>query len=222
MASETSLTPTINTLYGKKWTSFGDSITARESWQKYVADKFGLIHSNCGIGSSCVSGKGETAFWQDTRLDAVKANDPDIVTIFGGANDLVQNPVLGKEYEFEKPLDQKDKMTFYGAYSYIIETLLTWKPSLEIMILGTTYGHNDGTDYSNVITYSEISEACRKVATYYGLPFVDLHGNTGFNKFTMANAPFNTYAPDHIHPNEAGGKKIASLVIAKMKECYLL
>ena len=68
MASETSLTPTINTLYGKKWTSFGDSITARESWQKYVADKFGLIHTNSVIGSSCVSGKGETAFWQDTRL----------------------------------------------------------------------------------------------------------------------------------------------------------
>lgn len=76
---------------GKKWVSLGDSITYREEWQPFVITEFGLVHTNCGIGSTYLAGTSATAFWQDVRLDAVKLPDPDIVTILGGANDLVYN-----------------------------------------------------------------------------------------------------------------------------------
>ena len=205
-----------DSIVGKRWVSFGDSITEREPWQPYLYNKFGLIHINCGIGSTCLAGQGREGlppFWSDERLSAVKSANPDIVTILGGANDLGYPSVtIGNESQFPLSIDAKDKNTFIGAYSYIIENLLTWKPSLKIVILGTTWAHNDGADYSDTLTFTDYSNASKKVAEYYGLPFVDLHGKCGFNKFTMSDAPFNVYSSDHVHPNTAGGKIIASYV----------
>ena len=140
------------------------------------------------------------------------AADPDIVTILGGANDLAADIPIGDKSQLSALLSVKDKNTFIGAYSYIIETLLAWKPALRIVILGTTWAHMDGKDYSDTVTYTDYSNASRTVAEYYGLPFVDLHGNCGFNQFTMEDEPYNIYSSDHIHPNDAGGKIIASLV----------
>lgn len=205
-----------NSLNGKIWCSFGDSITSREMWQGYVVEELKITHINCGVSSTCLSGSEANAFWQDIRLQEIKNANADIVTILGGANDLTKNPVIGTAADIKS----KDVSTFIGAYSYIIENLLTWKPSLEIIILGTTWAHNDGTDHSDVVTYSDFSNACKLVAEYYGLPFVDLHANLGFNEFTMGNNPYNVYSSDHIHPNELGAKKIANMVIAKMKEIY--
>ena len=200
----------------KRWVSFGDSITERESWQPYLYKKFGLIHINCGIGSTCLAGQGRAGlspFWSDDRLSAVKSANPDIITILGGANDLgYESVTIGDDNQFSLSIGAKDKNTFIGAYSYIIENLLTWKPKLKIVILGTTWAHNDGADYSNRVTFTDFSNASRKVAEYYGLPFVDLHGKCGFNKFTMGDSPFNVYSDDHIHPNDEGGKVIAACV----------
>lgn len=203
-------------LHGKKWVSLGDSITARETWQSYVVNELGLVHTNCGIGSTCLSGTSATAFWQDARLDAVKEADPDIVTILGGANDLVTVGVIG----YESDLVSKNTNTFIGAYSYIIDNLLSWKPSLEIMILATTWAHDNGAEFTDNVTYGDYASACERVAKWYGIPYVDLYHNAGFNQYTLGDGVNAVYSSDHIHPNSAGGKKIASLVIAKIKECY--
>lgn len=202
---------------GLKWVSFGDSITYRESWQPYVIDILGMSHVNCGIGSTPLSGDSANAFWQDVRLNAIKAANPDIVTILGGANDLTMNPVIGTDAN----LADKDTSTFIGAYSYIIDNLLTWKPSLRIFVLSTTWAHDDGATYSQTVTYGQFAEACKTVAEYYKLPFVDLYDNSGFNKYTMGAAPNNIYSEDRIHPNDSGGRIIASQVIAKMREVML-
>ena len=38
---------------GKKWASYGDSITEIGGWQDYITDYFGFSqHYNCGIGST--------------------------------------------------------------------------------------------------------------------------------------------------------------------------
>lgn len=208
----------VNGWSGKKWVSFGDSITYREAWQPSVINTFNLIHTNCGIGSTALAGTGSNAFWQDVRLNAVKAADPDMVTILGGANDLVDvNITIGTSAEFAKALAEKDKNTFIGAYSYIIETLLTWKPTLRIVILGTTWAHMNGADYSATLTYTDYSDASKLVAQHYGLPFVDLHGESAFNQFTVEDSPYNIYSNDHIHPNALGAKRIAELVISKLQ-----
>lgn len=41
------------TWYGKKWVSYGDSITQMGGWQDYITEYFGFAeHVECGIGSS--------------------------------------------------------------------------------------------------------------------------------------------------------------------------
>ena len=203
---------------GIEWVSFGDSITAQNKWQPYIVNALGMSHTNCGIGSTPLSGSNANAFWQTVRLNAVKAANPDLVTILGGANDLVLNPVIGTDAN----LADKDTSTFIGAYSYIINDLLTWKPSLRIVILSTTWAHDDGATYSQTVTYGQFAAACKKVAEYYKLPFVDLYDNSGFNAYTMGTSPNNIYSSDSIHPNEAGAKIIASQVLAKLREVMLI
>ena len=203
-------------LYGKTIAFFGDSITYQYLWEPYVLTDVGGTGVNCGFSSTPLSGTDANAFWQTTRLDAVKAADPDVVTILGGANDLTLNPVIGTSAN----LANKDTDTFIGAYSYIINNLLTWKPSLKIIILSTTWAHNDGADYSQTVTYGDFAAACKKVAEYYHLPYVDLYNESGFNAYTMNSSPYNIYSADHIHPNTAGAKIIAAMVIQKIREVF--
>ena len=253
---------------GKKWTSFGDSITFQNKWQPPIVEMLGLVHTNCGIGSTSLCGPSFSSsllsYWTNTRLSAVKTSNPDIVTILGGSNDAAQPSItLGDENEFNRkmPTDaeasesateydptgsysvgdycKKDSVlyecksaisdgetwnpahwdavknvdTFIGAYSYIIEYLLSWKPTLDIVIMGQFFAHNDAVSLASGITYTQFSEAARTVAKHYGLPFVDLHGDSGFNKFTMGDGSYAVYSSDHIHPNDAGAKRITKLVL---------
>lgn len=215
-------------LAGKIWVSLGDSITFQELWQPHIYNLLDLTHVNCGIGSTALAGAGATAFHQTVRLDAVIAADPDIVTILGGANDITSNAIsIGTSAEFVKPLTgegAKDTATFLGAYSKIIETLLAWKPTLRIIILGTTWAHGDGVDVrpaGSTLTYTDFSNASKIVAQYYGLPFADLHGETGFNAFTMGAAPNNIYSSDTIHPNAEGGKRMSEVVDKVFDKLFL-
>ena len=205
-----------NILSGKVFCSFGDSITYQNLWQPHVIDALGGSSVVCGIGSTPLSGSNAQAFWQTVRLNTVKTANPDVLTILGGANDLTMNPIIGTDSN----LIDKDTGTFIGAYSYIIDNLLTWKPSLKIIIISTTWAHNDGTDYSQTLTYGDFAAACKKVADYYHLPYVDMYNESGFNKYTMNSSPYNIYSGDHIHPNASGAKILASMVILKIKECF--
>lgn len=199
----------------KVWTSFGDSITYYNRWQPYIIAQTEMHHNNCGIGGTCLAGSDENAFHQDVRINAVKATNPDIITILGGANDCFANIPIGTESNL---LDM-DTNTFIGAYSYILNNLLTWKPSLKIVILSTTYAHNNGEGYNN--TYDKYANACKKVAEYYHLPFVDLYNQSGFNRYTMGDDNYAIYSDDNIHPNDAGARIIASMVWQKFKETML-
>lgn len=208
-------------LADKRWVSFGDSITARNGWQPYLVERYGLAHTNLGIGSTCMAQCNANPMCADTRIDLIKSANPDIVTILGGANDLVYvdegRVSIGDESQMHT--SEKDKTTFYGAFSYVVESLLAWKPTLRIIILGMYYANADGAIYSSTVTYSDFSEAARKVAEHYSLPFVDLHGCGGFNAFTMGSN--RIYSTDALHPNDAGCRRISELVSACMEGLFL-
>ena len=206
---------------GKIWVGLGDSLTAQQyeglSWSPYVENALGLVFENCGIGSTCLAGNASQAFWK--RLSAVEAYNPDVVTILGGANDLYSDIPIGTDSEFSATLADKDCSNFKGAYSYIIETLLTWKPSVRLVLMTPSYAHNDGADHTPGIglTYKDYADATIRVAEYYCLPVVDLYRNMGINKLTQGS----TYTRgDKIHWNSAASLIAASLVIAKLNDIY--
>ena len=192
------------------WSSFGDSITKQELWQPYVANQYNLIHSNCGIGSTTLAGTKIKSFWHSERLNTLKETMPDIVTILGGANDLVADIPIGDINQFNLNIKHKDKKSFLGAYSYIIEDLLSWKPDLLIILLSTINAHRNGSSikHQSNLTYKDYADATKKVASFYGLLCVDLYSNSGINEATE-----QLYTCDGIHPYERGAIKIAATVI---------
>lgn len=201
---------------GKKFTSYGDSITARNGWQPYLTSYYGLEHTNLGIGSTTLAyvESVETSYpsmVNADRIQAVKDSNPDILTILGGANDVVRNVPVGTTAELSKALEEKDKTTFIGALSYLVETMLTWKPTLNIILLTTTYSNVA----SHNAVYTQYAEAVREVAHYYGLKVADTNRESGITQFNTS-----TYTSDGIHPNEAGNLRIANIVGSEIEGLY--
>lgn len=205
-------------LEDKIYCGFGDSITFRENWCRIVEQKLGCKFVNCGVSTAPIAGDSTLALWKDTHLDPVLNSNADIITILGGANDLNVTPI-GDVSELSKPIAEKNKMTFYGAYSYIIESILNNDNTVKIVILSTTWAHNNGTDYSQTQTFDMFADACKNIAYYYGLPFVDLYHECEFNKYTMSTE-HKVYSSDNIHPNYKGAQLIGSLVVSKFEECF--
>ena len=200
----------------KKWVSYGDSITWYGYWQPNVAEEFGLNHTNLGVSGSCIAGTSTNAMWQTSRLNAVKNANPDVITILGGANDMYQSLSIGDDTEFSKELSSKNTSLFKGAYSYIIESLLTWKPTLKVFLLTTTWGKLEYNDATTGLNYRDFAKATKEIAWYYGLPCIDLRGEMGLNAMTAS-----TYLMDdgyNIHPNAEGSKLMSKIVISRFKD----
>ena len=189
--------------------TFGDSHVARGGWQDDVCDYFDIKnHINLGIGSSTVAENAKSTqppFVDETRIKAIQDANPDTILIIGGTNDVHLDTPLGTIAELGTGIDSKDKATFYGAYGYLIESLLTWKPTLRIILCTTPQGVYDAT---HAVKYSDISNAIREIAEHYSLPVCDIFGKCGINK-----ANFGTYSNDEIHFNVLGNKRLAALVI---------
>ena len=206
-------------LSGKKWVSYGDSLTfgvgvdfvnGEKLWQEYIAERYNLTHIKMGVGYSSLAYKStntEKAFCNDERLDALVSEAPDIVTILGGANDYSFNIPVGTEADIES----KNIETFKGAYAYIIDKILTAKTDTTIILLGMfcngmgSYGEGKG-DYS----LKEYALATKEIAEYFGLPFIDLN-ECGFNKYNF-NTTDGVFSTDGIHPNAEGTKRLAMAV----------
>lgn len=199
-----------------KLVTFGDSHVERGLWQSTVAKYFNVTdHVNLGIGSSAVAvneNATKLPFIDDTRISEIKAENPDTLIIIGGTNDVHLDTPLGNSAELSKNIDDKNKTNFYGAYSYLIETLLNWKPTLKIIVCTTPQGYYD---ISHTLKYSDVSKAIVEIAAYYSLPVADIFSKCGINKINLA-----TYSDDLIHYNVAGNARVSALIIETINNSY--
>ena len=143
------------------------------------------------------------------RIRPIKNANPDVITIWAGANDVVATANVGTSVEFGKTLAEKEQSTFIGAYSFLVETLLEWKPSLQILIL-VHFNTEFNNEYNGKT--EEIRQATISVANHYSLDYVDLNeiGITENNIMTMTN--------DGIHiENTPTIDIVANLVIQSLK-----
>jgi lysophospholipase L1-like esterase len=205
----------------KKWSAFGDSITYQNKWQPYVVSALGLVSSNFGVSGttiSDVSGTDTTAMCRDERINAIDINS-DLITVLGGTNDWAQNVPMGK-------IDDQAANTFYGALNVMCKKLIARYPTKRIILLTTTFGKmanrysfpdKYGIVNSQGFTTGDYGNAIIAVGRLYGIPVVDIFGNAGWNDVNLL-----TYVTDdtngvYIHPNDAGARRMAELVIGKLK-----
>lgn len=194
--------------------TFGDSHVGRGIWQPDVIEYFTVKeHINLGIGSSTVAinnSATQLPFVSEERINEIKTASPDTIIIIGGTNDVHLDTPLGTVAELSKSISEKDITTYYGAYSYLIETLLEWKPTLNVFICTIPQGIYDA---SHTVKYSDISNAVESIGDYYSLPVVDIYNDCGIDTSNL-----DEFSDDKIHYNAEGNKKVSDLMIAIITE----
>lgn len=196
--------------------SYGDSIVEQNKWQPFLIDSFGFSHTNLGISSTTVAYVPDRedkypCMVNSDRMEAIKAADPDLIVIMGGTNDAHLSIPFGDEAELSEALEDKDITTFYGAYSFLIESLLEWKPTVHIVLM-TPMSHDSRW---NVPYYDDYAEAVRRIAEYFAIPVADTNREGRISRFDAS-----TFTEDGLHPNIEGGRIIASVVASKIVSLF--
>lgn len=213
-----------NKVYSKKINILGDSISTSSGGgnANLGVDKqyYGLMKTrdNCSIyvnavaGASIVTGgQADTIdFTNDTRIASMTTNSPDIILIFGGINDFLQNLPLGTLGDTSKT------GSFYGALDYLYKNVLTQNPNVRVFHmtpLHTTYSQGGGLipEYNRLNYLSEYIDAIYKVARRYGVSIIDTNTLTGITCYNIAS-----YADDLIHVKESGHELIYKAVINEL------
>jgi hypothetical protein len=185
----------------KSWVSYGDSTTYYAEWQKMVENAIGIKSYELGYSSASVTTHhADNTLTDTTRLDALIAMNPDIITILGGLNDD-SSVDIGDESAMAATMGTEDLSTFYGAYSYIIKYILTALPEVRLILLTTTCSANTP---ANV----RFAQAVKVLGEYFGLEVIDARSAMGMNVLTEY-----IYTVDKVHIAYRGAKRIANTVI---------
>jgi lysophospholipase L1-like esterase len=214
-------------LKGKKWCSFGDSITAANAYQTAVINRYGLVHYLRGIGGSGVS-EGSQIAWVDanglyiTRPPATQPagsfqilsqayqqdrvntipTDTNIITIMFGANDY--SLALGV-------IDDTSAVnTFYGKYQQMLDLIYARIPNAEIVLLTPTF-----LGYETTGNIDLKREAIFKIGKKYAYRVIDVGGECGINKNNST-----VYLADGVHPNTVGYNRMSIPLINDFIKIY--
>lgn len=199
----------------KTWLALGDSITQQGNYitslKSYMP--FGTI-DNQGIGGSTIINTygASGCLLIDTLEENVKSAD--VITIAYGTNDsnYIKNKSTWSVGELSDYGSEFDLTTFYGAYQYVIEKILSWNPTVKIVPIVPAWSMIVDSDTMTKAEIRElkdaVAQAVRDVANYYGYKYIDLYYDSGMNEFNRL-----TYAPDDVHPTSTFGDITARLMI---------
>jgi lysophospholipase L1-like esterase len=189
---------------GKSWGTLGDSITEANGYQPIVSARLGFSRvMNYGKSGCTMTAGGEKDDGATVKVGRHIDPTLDCVTIFAGVNDFRLSKPLGS-------IENRDILTFCGAYVTLVEHILTKNPSCRLNLWTPVQRDKDGydIDYTNDAGHQLIDYAHRikAIGLVYALPVLDLYAESGINKLTLP-----LFTSDGLHPNEAGHQRIAGM-----------
>lgn len=213
-----------NSIQYKKLLSIGDSLSNICPWQPYV-QKILDIPSMTKVGGVgyTVADVSSNSIYDSVHALSADAN-VDLVVFWGGTNDYGEGVTIG---DFDAQLDTstRDVTTFYGAYMDCVEYLLGLYPDKRIVLVGTTIRSSGGDDGKDVDarthansagkTLIDYVDAAKKVAEWYGLPFIDLLRTAGISMknideyLYIQGTSANQY---YLHLNDWGSEQIGKRI----------
>jgi len=125
--------------------------------------------------------------------------DADIVVVFGGTNDYGHGDAPMGSFEDRTP------DSFYGACHTLMTSLINRVPNAAIIFM--TPLHRATENRANRPSLIEFVKAIREVAEFYSIPILDLYASAGIQPQLEAHKV--RFAPDGLHPNNAGAEKLA-------------
>lgn len=184
-------------LSGMKWNVLGDSIThapgKTRNFHSIIASETGIYAKNYGVSGSRISlGAGGTVGNEMVTRYATMDDDADIVTVFGGINDMNNSLSLGTSSD-------RVKESFYGALHLLLS-------GLHKKYMGKRLGFISPINYGDA-TDEPYQQAIREVCKYYSIPLLDLSKDGLIN--TVVHEIKTNFITDGLHPDEAGHDVLA-------------
>ncbi len=208
-------------LEGIKANFLGDSITEGCGTTSQENTYHGFLKRNCGLAEARNYGKGGTRIARQSEMKKpdprdedfimraqVMAPDADLIVVFGGTNDYGNGQApLGE-------ITDDTMFTFYGAVHTLCKDLMKKYPSAKIVFIAPLHRWNEcgglgtwkpeGVKQHNLCDYVK---AVKETCALYSIPVLDLFN--GDDMPITDNDFRREYAPDGLHPNDAGHKIIA-------------
>ena len=203
---------------GKILCTYGDSITAQQTWQDYVQRELGFSkYYNHGVG-----GRRLMAMATDECLAEI-TEDFDVILVMGGTNDWAQDRTIGTENDINTD-DQTFTGTFYGGLNALIKKLTTKYPTKRIVFMTQTptknsngenfflkKGSADGLKNSNGNTTRDFAKATLNACGNNHVPCIDLNSLVGWNENNISSFVLNENDM-FFHPTSIGGKRMAECI----------
>lgn len=204
--------------FGKILCTYGDSITAQQTWQDYVQRELGFSkYYNHGVG-----GRRLMAMATDECLAEI-TEDFDVILVMGGTNDWVQDRTIGAENDINTD-DQTFTGTFYGGLNALMKKLTTKYPTKRIVFMTQTpvknsngenfflkKGSADGLKNSNGNTTRDFAKATLNACGNNHVPCIDLNSLVGWNENNISSFVLNENDM-FFHPTSIGGKRMAECI----------
>lgn len=209
--------------FGKILCTYGDSITAQQTWQDYVQRELGFSkYYNHGVG-----GRRLMAMATDECLAEI-TEDFDVMLVMGGANDWTQDRKIGTEADINTD-EQSFTGTFYGGLNTLIKKLLVKYPTKRIVFMTQTpvknsngeaffnkNGSADGLKNSNGNTTRDFARATLNACGNNHVPCIDLNSLVGWNENNISSFVKNENNR-FFHPTSVGGKRMAECISGFLK-----
>ncbi|RHP34933.1 SGNH/GDSL hydrolase family protein [Lachnotalea sp. AF33-28] len=185
---------------GKKWCSFGDSITAQGGWQDTVTNYFGFSgFDNAGKAGAYLADDGSDK-WLGARIQTIPT-DANVITIFAGVNDLIFDHAIG---------EITDTSTVKGGLSHIIDEVRKRVPGAQIIVVTPYNTYDSGNTLG--LTLNSYADAIKEVASAQSVPVIDLYYGSDFSPSNQAD-----YTVDRIHLNSAGKAHLGDVMVEFLK-----
>ena len=204
-----------------KCSFLGDSITeginTTKTYHEYLAELCGIEARNFGANGSCISTYTLDAslhyYCMVERVETVD-KDSDMVFVFGGTNDFNRGCPMGT-------FESKDKNTFKGALSVMLQYLKDHFPNKKIYLLtpirrGIFDSQPTDLQANSIGLYlTDYVDAIKEAGELFDIEVIDLHTLTGLNPNDKECADqyfHNSGSIDNLHPNAKGHLVIAETI----------
>lgn len=153
-------------------------------------------------------------------MNAVIAQNPDIILLLAGVNDYGTNAPIGN-------IGDETDETFSGALELIIKTYISALPNVRLIYCTPTpyYYHFAGqsTYHSGRVANAggnnlrAYADRAIEICKLYGIPVVDTNHDAGWLDINEVEGSFN-FTSDGIHLAEKGYDVLTNLQVTKIKE----
>lgn len=146
----------------------------------------------------------------------IKNEDPDIIVVYMGINDLDHEVTLGSFNELSEIYNNEtkeytvDTNIFAPSYAMMIHKILTRYSNSDIYIMNHLPNHYGFVEATNVW-----NEQIKYISDYFNCNYVDIFNKTGINWDN-----YRTYLHDGLHPNKTGMELISNVLKESLLENY--